>query len=107
MNDLFCTPEQGKRLKELLPDLQSEYVYVMDKIQKYWISYPIHNVIFYTAHYHKEKSPALTLQELRVFMAGHKELRRAWDKTRKSFSLTTTAPELAEWVIARLEESLE
>jgi hypothetical protein len=112
MNNLFNTPEQGQRLKELLPELTSAFVWVirigsLDHIpylkesnQDLW-KFP------------KEFTPALTLQELRdivnkvdydTFKRTNSFLLDVYDQADYDDALmNSTAPELAEWVIARLE----
>jgi hypothetical protein len=106
MSTLFCTPEQGARLKELVPELESGFVWVirigsLDHIpylkesnQDLW-KFP------------KEFTPALTLQELRD-VAWHRVLINPKYEVVADFKqvlIKMTAPELAEWVIARLEEA--
>jgi hypothetical protein len=106
MNTLFCTPEQGARLKELVPELESAFMWVYGngapKIK--WISKkdllpPQGDEYTYT--------PALTLQELRDVAKEHIKpkhpLRYDGDMIYVNLYLMT-APELAEWVIERLEE---
>jgi hypothetical protein len=115
MKNLFCTPEQGRRLKELLPELESTLVWIeeinfFDK--KGW------NVAFSTGipkqfPINFNAAPALTLQELRdivnkvdydTFTRTNSFLLDVYDQADYDDSLmNSTAPELAEWVIARLE----
>lgn len=97
INHLFCTPEQGRRLQELLPSITSAFVWKPDgnlersTIQRFLSDYPLDYC-----------SPALTLQELRDIL----------DKQPNTSSMELggmmnklTAPELAAWVIERLEEA--
>jgi hypothetical protein len=103
INNLFCTPEQGARLKELVPELTSVMVWISHarEPEKVWIGELVPNPIadfkwFYTA--------ALTLQELFPLLKAP-----AYTEVLKGFTLRLmngdlTAPELAEWVIARLED---
>jgi hypothetical protein len=97
MNTLFCTPEQGQRLKELLPEIKYSFVWSVfgDNIARPTIvnDPPKSGMSFVP--------PALTLQELR-------DIAR---KIPSTFMLDLankltfyTAPHLADWVIARLEE---
>jgi len=98
MTDIFCTPEQGKRLKDLLPKLTSEYYWIFD-VDCIIGSYP-----FDKDHLSNgaQKIPALTLQELRDVAKMNNKMFNELLAYRLHFD---TAPELAEWVIARLEES--
>ena len=95
--DLFCTPEQGKRLKDLLPKLTSEYYWIFD-VECIIGSYP-----FDKDHLSNgaQKIPALTLQELRDVAKMNNKMFNELLAYRLHFD---TAPELAEWVIARLEK---
>ena len=115
MTDLFCTPVQGVKLKKLLPKLTSEFVWIeLDydvgiqlrqrrhgnamSVQYVGIGESIVSVP------HNYINPALTLQELRDVVRTLK-LKQI---DRISFAVKiyeATAPELAEWVIARLEEA--
>jgi hypothetical protein len=107
MNTLFCTPEQGARLKELLPELESAFMWVYGngapKIK--WISKkdllpPQGDEYTYT--------PALTLQELRDVaqreFAGEIVADPVFANAFETWVYTSSAPDLAEWLIARLEE---
>jgi hypothetical protein len=103
MSELFCTPEQGKRLKELLPELTSYFMWVNANVipNMRWISRtndlpPQGDEYTYTT--------ALTLQELRDVALG---MQSNWGSKDNFSELLwySTAPELAEWVIARLEEA--
>jgi hypothetical protein len=86
---------------ELVPDIKSAYVWYHDTslvwpdfiIQKRYITKPVHK---------SREYPALTLQELMVFISHNKDLRRQYDNAKFRFSLTNTAPELAEWIINKL-----
>jgi hypothetical protein len=99
MTDLFCTPEQGKRLKDLLPELTSEYYWIFD-VDCIIGSYP-----FDKDHLSNgaQKIPALTLQELRDVALKIAEDSKSLNKFNELLFINT-APELAEWVIARLEK---
>lgn len=100
ISSLFCTPEQGRRLKELVPKLKHTILW------EFFVSVPTPQLIINAARRQSETAaPALTLQELRVFISHHKELRRRYDNTMNRYSLSTTAPELAAWVIERLEDT--
>ena len=107
MTELFCTPEQGVKLKELLPELTSYFMWVngngTPKIK--WISQkdllpPQGDEYTYT--------PALTLQELRDVAKEHLTasiiLKESITKRFEIGLFTETAPDLADWVIERLEE---
>lgn len=107
INDLFCTPDQGRRLKELVPELTYSMVWV--RINKN--STFDHKPYFdgeWIEHTPKgtEIQPALTLQELRDIMkdCGMCEyvpmVQHSWYQK----VANSTAPELAQWVIQRLEE---
>jgi hypothetical protein len=97
MNTLFCTPKQGARLKELLPEIESVY----------WWAIINHHVPNHISSFNggtcDNMPPALTLQELRdvVRTLKLKEIVR-WSFAVQIYE--ATAPELADWVIARLEE---
>jgi hypothetical protein len=95
MNTLFCTPEQGKRLKELLPELTSAY----------WWAVIDHHVPNHISSFNgrptSDMPPALTLQELRDVAI---EIPSTFMLDLANKLTFYTAPELAEWVIARLEE---
>jgi hypothetical protein len=102
INDLFCTPDQGRRLKELVPSLRPSMV---------WASFGDDNLIPWVAVNHEStlRAPALTLQELRDY-ARNADFVKGGDSSSdgKWFALgvlarTATAPELAAWVIERLE----
>jgi hypothetical protein len=95
--DIFCTPEQGKRLKDLLPKLTSEYYWIFE-VECIIGSYP-----FDKDHLSNgaQKIPALTLQELRDVAKMNNKMFNELLAYRLHFD---TAPELAEWVIARLEK---
>jgi hypothetical protein len=97
MTDIFCTPEQGKRLKDLLPKLTSEYYWIFD-VDCIIGSYP-----FDKDHLSNgaQKIPALTLQELRDVAKMNNKMFNELLAYRLHFD---TAPELAEWVIAKLEK---
>ena len=97
--DLFCTPEQGKRLKDLLPKLTSEYYWIFD-VECIIGSYP-----FDKDHLSNgaQKIPALTLQELRNVAL---EMQSNWGSKDNFSELLwySTAHQLADWLITRLEE---
>jgi hypothetical protein len=106
MTTLFCTPEQGARLKELLPELTYSFVWSVfgDNIARPTIvNYPPKSGMSFVP-------PAFTLQELRDVAKEHEMHRRfrlmgaerlqTWQEATHEM----TAPELADWVIARLEE---
>jgi hypothetical protein len=116
MNDLFCTPEQGQRLKELLHELESVMVWKFSNwknsysqkpmyLEDYWdhhkISSKYKNIDAVKQHSFKVGfiAPALTLQELRDVAIKH-----GMDISDLEDHLySSTAPKLADWVIARLE----
>ena len=78
IKDLFCTPEQGARLKELLPKLKCSFDWPDDH-------------------------PALTLQELRDVILKS-PINTDWSFTELSSRMCGhNAPELADWVIEILE----
>lgn len=102
IEQLFCTPEQGKRLAELVPGLESAMVWITlfdrepvirDRYDSNIVDVDC-NLVMY--------APALTLQELRDVLdeqpnTSSMELGGMMNKL--------TAPELAAWVIERLEEA--
>ena len=97
MNTLFCTPKQGKRLKELLPELTSVY----------WWAIINHHVPNHISSFNggtcDNMPPALTLQELRDVIGSIYDETDIIDEA-DHILWNGTAPELAAWVIARLEE---
>ena len=100
MTELFCTPEQGARLKELLPELEYSFVLIYND------GWHVGNAEDWP-DYH----PALTLQELRDVAFELTESKRIgkdevglWIEDWLMIHNDCTAPELADWVIARLEE---
>lgn len=107
INDLFSTPEQGKRLKELVPELTS--VYVWDYSGEL-LNYPYEKARFDSSSIFL---PALTLQELRDVMdkINNDTIERIDEPflsidERVLFEdkvIGCNAPELAAWVIERLE----
>lgn len=105
MTDLFCTPEQGKRLKELLPEL--EYAMAWAIVWEDW-EYKHTDVVSFSPFMFDRKtphSPAFTLQELRDLCTSN------FDGSDNIQQIDTilwngTASQLADWVIARLEEHL-
>jgi hypothetical protein len=104
MNTLFCTPEQGQRLKELLPELTYAMAWVRHSPEQPWSHYPRFPYLITT---HDYEAPALNLQELRDVAKEHIKpkhpVRYDGDMIYVNLYLMT-APELAEWVIERLEE---
>lgn len=112
INDLFCTPDQGRRLKELVPELASAFMWEVINTSKGVAKYP-YVIKSSTAEILCDipsRPPALTLQELRDVAAArdlHKRFRlmgaerlQTWQEACHEY----TAPELAAWVIERLEE---
>jgi hypothetical protein len=107
MSTLFCTPEQGAKLKELVPKLESEFVWRRLPNWSDWllVKYDISDNRFH------EIVPALTLQELRdeySTWAWGEKLPEYYSVMLDEFLHSVagmTAPELADWVIARLEEA--
>lgn len=98
INDLFCTPEQGRRLKELVPDLTSEFVWRRLPNWSDWLIV----VSDITDNKYHETAPALTLQELRD-VVNDCVTNSKWIEFRNNL-ICANAPELAEWVIERLGE---
>jgi hypothetical protein len=102
MTQLFCTPEQGQRLKELLPELTSGYYYVRLNEDIAWDVFPNGRSVRKYEHV-----PALTLQELREdILLRFKPFTTCNIGVLKKAVWDYTAPELAEWVIERLEAQL-
>ena len=101
INNLFCTPEQGRRLKELVPELTSVFVwhehpYIVTRLMET-------RVIPEDYSGQHTYTPALTLQELRD-VAKSIRIRTTndyWVYMQKIFN--GNAPELAVWVIQRME----
>lgn len=95
INQLFCTPEQGRRLKELVPELQFVMVWANfnDGSLIPWVS---------TNPDWAVDPPALTLQELRD-VVNDTIPNSKWREFTNNL-VCDTAPELAAWVIEWLEE---
>jgi len=101
MTTLFCTPYQGHKLSELISDLSYKYVWVVYRPHSGWEDYPLPLKGLSSMYQNTVSAPALTLQELRDVAFENIE----------SYKLgylfanmpNWTAPELAEWVIERLE----
>jgi hypothetical protein len=127
INELFCTPDQGRRLKELVDILQPVlvWVWVITPYEKRWSKKPIYtdkfkerykrwhsikedvNIMFEDSLRHGYAAPALTLQELRD-VCTIDDLFEIEADTQHTFGWPEavsimTAPELAAWVIERLE----
>jgi hypothetical protein len=108
MNTLFCTPAQGTRLKDLLPELEYAFMWASLSDDKWFIIEQRSITDGAFVEFRPTFVPALTLQELRD--VAKVELGRQivcrdtkeWDFYSKLD--TSTAPELADWVIERLEE---
>ena len=100
MTQLFNTPEQGRRLKELLPELTSMFVWVIRIGSLDHIPY-LKESNQALLRFPKEYTPALTLQELRDVMVGECDYYEG-EMAERLYSYT--APELATWFIELLEE---
>ena len=104
MNTLFCTPEQGARLLDLLPEL--DYTFAWGKINRNYEWEPFPKPIGEWSSFIYDAQPALTLQEIRdvamTIKDGKVRLNLDWE--RFNHVQSSTAPELAQWVIARLED---
>ena len=100
ITDLFCTPEQGQRLVELVPKLESAFVWVTYNGRDHFISdkRTCNTYIEYGATF----SPALTLQELRDVAKDHVPASDLITKF-QAYLYNMTAPKLADWIIERLE----
>lgn len=116
INQLFCTPEQGKRLKELVPELTSQLVWFSnDNGESYYHEPYFENELDGAYDEGTVTSPALTLQDLRdvVKKVNYEKLKRSntlfldpIDHHELENLLDVgTAPELAAWVIERLEDT--
>jgi hypothetical protein len=122
--DIFCTPEQGKRLKELLPELEPTMVWVFMRFGQRYSKLPMFfdkykydhkrykrlngshidmDAEMYNCFQHKAIAPALTLQELRDVALKMGQDSKSLNKFNELLWINN-APELADWVIARLEE---
>jgi hypothetical protein len=98
INDLFCTPEQGKRLADLVPELTSVFVWAWAE-QDEWI---IHERVDVTHGWDGyEIQPALTLQELRDVAKDHLPASDLITKF-QPYLYNMSAPKLADWIIERL-----
>ena len=106
MSELFCTPDQGKRLLELLPELKSVMTWIWKSKHPHYMAET--RLLTWDAkafdaipELREDRYPALTLQELRDVAIKY-ELSIS---DLEDHLYSSTAPELAEWVIARLEEA--
>lgn len=98
INDLFCTPEQGRRLQELVPELTSVFYW---REHKHLLTRVVQHGDMETHHVKgKTYTPALTLQELRD--VARRYCTPFHTDMFYSFLFAMTAPELAAWVIERL-----
>jgi hypothetical protein len=109
MNTLFCTPEQGARLKELLPEIEYSFVWEAINTSRGFTKYP-YVIKSSTAELLCDlpnRPPALTLQELRDVaqreFAGEIVADPVFANAFETWVYTSSAPDLAEWLIARLE----
>ena len=109
VSSLFCTPGQGRRISELEPEIKAEFYWPyfgnLPNPYKHPVSkYNLSETDRLTA------VPALTLQELNHFARNSRIAVRSHSSVYgNSFELgimvrTKTAPELAEWIIGKLEE---
>jgi hypothetical protein len=98
MNNLFCSYKQGRLLQEMLPKLQSAFVWVESDHKT------VHRRNF------AEKTginydPALTLHELRDVVRHHLDLDHDEALWYVDSFISLDAPELADWIIERLKET--
>jgi len=106
MTQLFNTPEQGRRLKELLPQLTSTYYWIDPTKTRPFSGLRNQNPYLplpsqLTRLSDDERVPALTLQELRDVMIGECDY---YDGDIAEMLYSHTAPKLATWFIELLEE---
>ena len=102
ITDIFCTPEQGRRLTELVPDLKYKMAWTV--VWEDW-EYKHIDVTRYTDSMRERKmqhTPALTLQELRDVAKDHVPASDLITKF-QPYLYNMTAPKLADWIIERLE----
>lgn len=117
IDQLFCTPDQGRRLKELVPELDYTFMWPTFQLEgmshpAYWSKPEIYDGSPIDDYYF---APALTLQELRDLAksANHKHFEQYEKFLFDSFEFDElenlldvgSAPELASWIIERLEEA--
>lgn len=109
INDLFSTPEQGRRLKELVPELTSAMLWASYNGREHFITDQRDITKGAYIEYGCTFAPALTLQELRD-VANERHMHRRFRlmgaerlETWQDATASMTAPELAAWVIERLE----
>lgn len=109
MTNLFCTPEQGAKLKELLPKLTSEFVWASLYDDKWFITEQRSITYGAFVEFRATFTPALTLQELRD-LAKERDLYKRFRlmgaerlQTWREACQESTAPQLADWIIERLE----
>jgi hypothetical protein len=109
MTTLFCTPYQGHKLSELISDLSYKYVWVVYRPHSGWEDYPLPLKGLSSMYQNTVGAPALTLQELRDVaqreFAGQIVADPVFANAFETWVYTSNAPDLADWVIARLEES--
>lgn len=97
INDLFCTPNQGLRLVELVPELTSVFVWAG---QDEWI---IHERVDVTHGWDGiEIQPAFTLQELRDVAKEHLPASDLITKF-QAYLYNMDTPKLADWIIEAME----
>jgi hypothetical protein len=101
IDQLFCTPEQGQRLKELGIGYEAKFIWQRWPYSTEWV---FRNAIAQSEL--MEVVPALTLQELRDVARTNGLMRRPHELGDWHCTILEkyTAPELAAWVIERLEE---
>lgn len=114
ITDLFCTPEQGRRIAELVPELTSAFMWAQYGNIEPFITYKKDIVNGALIEYDCTFAPALTLQELRdlVKMANLQMFERQGlllldsfdDHELENLLQEGNAVELAEWAIERLGE---
>ena len=106
MNTLFCTADQGARLKELVPELEYQMEWGRSHSFSNWGSEPKSKG--YHLQYMMQSAPALTLQELRDVaqreFAGEIVADPVFANAFETWVYTSSAPDFAEWLIARLED---
>jgi hypothetical protein len=108
MNTLFCTPEQGARLKELLPKLESVFMWASLSDDKWFIIEQRSITDGAFVEFRPTFVHALTLQELRDVaqreFTGEIVADPVFANAFETWVYTSSAPDFAEWLIARLEE---
>jgi hypothetical protein len=107
--ELFCTPDQGRRLAELVPELQSVFVWASLQDGSWFIIEQRSITDGAFVEFRPTFAHAITLQELRdvvskLILDHMGKGSASIDNDEFEYNLSImTAPNLAAWIIERLE----